>query len=127
MHLPQPLLFKVYLFNVTNSKEVLKGAIPIVNEVGPYIYRQFRDKIVSNISPDESIVSFKTIQRFVFDIEASAPYTESDDVVLLNPHLNVSESSSHFLHSIANCCFPANEPTVVRSPNSRTFIQYCRR
>lgn len=111
VHLPQPLHFKVYLFNVTNSEDVLKGAMPIVNEVGPYIYRQFRDKIVSNISPDESTVSFKTIQKFVFDSEASAPRTESDDVVMLNTHLNVSVCRSRFLHPNANCCFSANAPT----------------
>lgn len=113
MHLPQPLDFKVYLFNVTNPKDVLNGAIPIVNEVGPYIYRQFRDKIVSEISADESIVTYKTIQKFIFDSEASAPYTESDDVVLLNPHLNVSSRSrSRFLHLNANCYL-----IVVSSPN----------
>lgn len=96
VHLPQPLDFKVYLFNVTNAKDVLKGAIPVVNEVGPYVYRQYRDKIVTNISPDQSIVTFRTIQKFVFDSEASAPFTEDDDLVLLNAHLNVSKSMPEF-------------------------------
>lgn len=97
VHLPQPLDFKVYLFNVTNPNGVLKGAIPVVNEVGPYVYRQYRDKIVTDISPDKSIISFKTIQKFVFDREASAPRTENDDLVILNAHLNVSEFHFRFL------------------------------
>lgn len=37
--IPQPLHFKVYIFNVTNPKEILDGGIPKINEIGPYIYR----------------------------------------------------------------------------------------
>jgi len=33
-----PILMKVYFFNVTNPDEIQAGAIPIVNEVGPYVY-----------------------------------------------------------------------------------------
>lgn len=36
---PQPLHFKVYLFNVTNADRVQNGEIPIVQEIGPYVYR----------------------------------------------------------------------------------------
>lgn len=90
VNLPQPLNFKVYLFNVTNAEDVLDGAMPIVNEIGPYVYLQYRNKIVSNISPDKSIVTFRTIQNYVFDHKASAPLTENDNLVLLNAQLNVS-------------------------------------
>lgn len=95
----------MYLFNVTNPNDVLKGALPIVSEVGPYVYRQYRDKIVTNISPDQTIVSFKNIQKYVFDTAASAPFTENDDLVLLNAHLNVSEFhlSSNFSRGNFEC------------------------
>lgn len=36
--LPFPMVFKIYVFNVTNSAEVSKGEKPIVDEVGPYVY-----------------------------------------------------------------------------------------
>lgn len=36
---PQPLEFKVFVFNVTNPDEIHRGALPIVKEVGPYIYK----------------------------------------------------------------------------------------
>lgn len=38
-NLPQPLEFKVYIFNVTNADDIHRGALPIVKEVGPYIYK----------------------------------------------------------------------------------------
>lgn len=36
--LPQPLLFKVYFFNVTNVAEIQNGGKPRVEEIGPYVY-----------------------------------------------------------------------------------------
>lgn len=39
VNIPQPLLFKVFIFNVTNPNEVIEGAVPNVKEIGPYIYR----------------------------------------------------------------------------------------
>lgn len=35
---PLPLDFKVYLFNVTNPDEIMQGAKPKLNEVGPFFY-----------------------------------------------------------------------------------------
>lgn len=37
--LPQPLEFKVYIFNVTNPDAIHNGALPIVKEIGPYVYK----------------------------------------------------------------------------------------
>lgn len=34
----EPLL-KVYLFNLTNSEEFLQGKKPILEEIGPYVYK----------------------------------------------------------------------------------------
>lgn len=36
--IPQPLEFKVYIFNVTNVDEIQKGMQPKVEEIGPYVY-----------------------------------------------------------------------------------------
>lgn len=39
VELPQPMHFMSYVFNLTNPDEVLKGEKPIVQEIGPYIYK----------------------------------------------------------------------------------------
>ncbi|XP_073836371.1 sensory neuron membrane protein 2 isoform X2 [Musca autumnalis] len=88
IQLPQPLTFKVYIFNVTNPMRVQQGATPIVREVGPYVYKQYRRKRVKHFSRDGSKITFTQDQLYVFDEEASAPYKESDHIVALNMHMN---------------------------------------
>uniref|UniRef100_A0A1A9ULV3 Sensory neuron membrane protein 2 n=1 Tax=Glossina austeni TaxID=7395 RepID=A0A1A9ULV3_GLOAU len=88
VQLPQPLSFKVYVFNVTNSHKIQLGAIPIVKEIGPYIYKQFRTKRVQHFSRDGSKITYVQDQLYIFDEEASAPLRESDNIVVLNMHMN---------------------------------------
>ncbi|XP_055324872.1 sensory neuron membrane protein 2 [Sitodiplosis mosellana] len=88
VNIPQPLHFKVFIFNVTNPNEVIEGGVPKVKEIGPYIYRQYRNKDISSVSPDKRFVIFRGIQKFIFDEHASAPLTESDNLVVLNVQLN---------------------------------------
>ncbi|KAL9905933.1 sensory neuron membrane protein 2 isoform 3-T3 [Glossina fuscipes fuscipes] len=88
VQLPQPLSFKVYVFNVTNSHKIQLGAIPIVKEIGPYIYKQFRTKRVQHFSRDGSKITYVQDQLYIFDEQASAPLRESDNIVVLNMHMN---------------------------------------
>jgi hypothetical protein len=37
-NIPEPLSFKIYIFNLTNPMDVQKGGTPILNEIGPYHY-----------------------------------------------------------------------------------------
>ncbi|XP_031619587.1 sensory neuron membrane protein 2 [Contarinia nasturtii] len=88
VNIPQPLSFKVFIFNVTNPSEVIDGGVPNVKEVGPYVYRQYRHKENLEFTDDKRYVIFRGIQKFIFDDEASAPLKESDDLVVLNVQLN---------------------------------------
>ncbi len=36
---PLTPILKVFIFNVTNPDEILAGKIPVVEELGPYVYR----------------------------------------------------------------------------------------
>lgn len=110
------------MFNVTNHLEVQRGALPIVQEIGPYIYkyihifyhifgsflllliidgcRQFRVKTIKGFSSDRSKVLYTQQQTFRFDHEASAPYTEDDRIVVLNVAMNVSLNEYRVRQSI---------------------------
>lgn len=41
-----PDILNAYVFNITNLAAVRKGARPIVNELGPYVFRKWRIKEV---------------------------------------------------------------------------------
>nr|XP_022900239.1 sensory neuron membrane protein 2-like [Onthophagus taurus] len=87
--LPVPLDFKVYMFNITNWREVnFEGEYPNVEEFGPYYYRQYREKINIEYNSDEDSLTYKQFTHFEFDKEASAPLSESDKLVVLNAPLN---------------------------------------
>ncbi|XP_055601534.1 sensory neuron membrane protein 2 isoform X2 [Uranotaenia lowii] len=86
--LPQPLDFKVYIFNVTNPYEVQMGRKPRVVEIGPYVYFQYRHKDNIRFSRDRSKVHFSQQQMYVFDAESSYPLTENDQLTVLNMHMN---------------------------------------
>lgn len=36
--IPDPLNFKIYIFNVTNPMDVQRGRVPVLTEIGPYFY-----------------------------------------------------------------------------------------
>jgi hypothetical protein len=37
-NIPDPLSFKIYIFNLTNPMDVQRGGTPILIEIGPYFY-----------------------------------------------------------------------------------------
>ena len=52
----EPLL-KLYVFNITNPEEVLEGADPVSQELGPYVYRSSLERQVTTVmDPSRQIV-----------------------------------------------------------------------
>ncbi|KAL1131951.1 hypothetical protein AAG570_011562, partial [Ranatra chinensis] len=83
--LPQNLTFSVYLFNITNPNQVENGAIPVVNEVGPYVYQEIREKVDLADDLDEDTVTFSGKTTWYFDGDKSHPLTGKEVVTV--PHL----------------------------------------
>ncbi|XP_039294115.1 sensory neuron membrane protein 1-like [Nilaparvata lugens] len=64
---PIAVEFRIYLFNVTNPEEVHKGAKPIVQEVGPFCYDEWKEKVGFSDNPEEDEVSFHMKNTWIFN------------------------------------------------------------
>lgn len=89
LDLPIPVITNVYLFTVTNSEDVLKGALPVVQEVGPYVYRQNLTRRILSTDSSEDSVTYEKHTAITFDQELSGDHTEDDMVTVINPALLV--------------------------------------
>lgn len=69
---PIPVTFKVYLFNVTNHREVLNGSKPIVEEVGPFVFEQRRSKQVLEYGRENLTITYRDQKQYFFLKEQSA-------------------------------------------------------
>ncbi|XP_074015473.1 scavenger receptor class B member 1 isoform X1 [Numenius arquata] len=68
--IPVPFYMSVYLFEVLNPKEALQGAKPVLNQRGPYVYREYRYK--KNITfHDNDTVSFLEYRQLFFQPDMS--------------------------------------------------------
>ncbi|CAH2063819.1 unnamed protein product, partial [Iphiclides podalirius] len=81
--LPMPLTFKIYLFNVSNPEDVNNGEKPKVTEIGPYVYKEYRERTVLGYGENDT-VKYMMRKSFVFDAKASGALTEQDDVTVIN-------------------------------------------
>lgn len=72
---PIPVTFKVFLFNITNPDEVIKGGKPHVEDIGPYTYEQYRSKDVLFFNKTSLTVTYDDKKRYQFMPEKSPPLT----------------------------------------------------
>ncbi|XP_068099973.1 scavenger receptor class B member 1 isoform X2 [Hyperolius riggenbachi] len=80
--LPVPFFMSIYIFEVKNPQEILLGEKPWVEERGPYVYREKKQK--TNITFHENgTVSFVELRTFWFEPEKSVG-SEDDYVVVPN-------------------------------------------
>ncbi|GAB0090239.1 uncharacterized protein DMENIID0001_049410 [Sergentomyia squamirostris] len=137
MELPQPLLFKVYIFNITNSDEVINdGALPIVREVGPYIYRQYRRKHDVVLSNENREITFVQESEYQYDHRLSAPLSQDDPIFILSMHVNsillevesMMEIMLQPINEVVDLIFGDNTAIIMRTtPRKFLFdgIEFC--
>ncbi|XP_064163990.1 scavenger receptor class B member 1 isoform X1 [Anguilla rostrata] len=80
--IPVPFFMSVYFFNVLNPSEVLAGEKPMLEERGPYVYKEYRQK--DNITfHANNTVSYREYRQYHFMRNMSAG-NESDVVTIPN-------------------------------------------
>ncbi|VEN39165.1 unnamed protein product [Callosobruchus maculatus] len=90
MKMPFPFTFKVYIYNIKNPDDIMEGAKPVMEELGPFVYKVYKWK--SEVKRDEmdGEISYNEYQRYEFDKEASGKYNEDDVVTVMNsPYLTM--------------------------------------
>ncbi|XP_063530203.1 sensory neuron membrane protein 2-like [Cydia strobilella] len=81
--LPMPLTFKIYVFNVTNAEDISAGAKPELEEIGPYVYKQYREKTILGYGENDT-VEYMLKKTFVFDQQKTGSLSEDDEVTVIN-------------------------------------------
>ncbi|XP_042182373.1 lysosome membrane protein 2 [Oncorhynchus tshawytscha] len=81
---PPPVFMQYFFFNVTNPDEFLVGAKPIVSQVGPYTYREYRPKENVTFVDNGTRVSAYQPKTFVFLPERSVGDPDYDMITTIN-------------------------------------------
>ena len=82
---PVPVYLNFYFFNVTNSEAVQLGLeAPKLSQLGPYSYREKRQKVDISWLDGGNSVAFKQIKTWHFEQDKSGDNREEDEVVVLN-------------------------------------------
>lgn len=80
-----PIYLSHYFFNVTNPDEIVyNNSKPRVHELGPFTYREYRNKTDINITADGDKIQYKEHRYYVFDEEKSKGYNESTVICTVN-------------------------------------------
>ncbi|XP_063914720.1 sensory neuron membrane protein 1-like [Zophobas morio] len=85
LKLPIPLDFRIYFFNVTNPLQVQEGQKPILQEVGPYCYDAYKEKIVIAEDKANDTLTYNPYDTYFFNQTRSGDLSQDDYVTILNP------------------------------------------
>ncbi|KAM9087086.1 lysosome membrane protein 2 isoform 2-T2 [Megaptera novaeangliae] len=81
---PLPVHTQFYFFNVTNPEEVLRGETPRLEEVGPYTYRELRNKEDIQFGDNGTTISAVSNKAYVFERDKSVGDPKIDLLRTLN-------------------------------------------
>ncbi|XP_063916640.1 sensory neuron membrane protein 2-like [Zophobas morio] len=83
-NIPFPFKLKVYFFNVTNANDVQMGSKPILREIGPYIYDEFREREVLGINDENDSIRYTQKKNYYFNKDESGCRSEDDIITILH-------------------------------------------
>ncbi|XP_023315904.1 sensory neuron membrane protein 1-like isoform X1 [Trichogramma pretiosum] len=82
---PFPLDFKIYLWNVTNPDEVTKGEKPVLNQIGPYFFEEWQEKVDIVDRKEDDTVEYSLKNKWIFVPGKSDGLDGQEELVM--PHI----------------------------------------
>ncbi|KAG8515212.1 Lysosome membrane protein 2, partial [Galemys pyrenaicus] len=106
-----PVYTQFYFFNVTNPEEILRGEIPRLEEVGPYTYRELRNKADIQFGDNGTTIAAVSNKAYIFERNQSVGDPQTDLIRTLNiPAVTAMEwFSIHFFREIIEALLKAFE------------------
>ncbi|KAG1692634.1 Lysosome membrane protein 2 [Nymphon striatum] len=93
---PVPVLFKIYFFNVSNPEEVKNKAIPHLTEVGPYVFKETRDKVKINFTDNGDSISYRNKKSYEFDPDSSKGSLDDYIQTVNVPYVGMAKKIKNF-------------------------------
>ncbi|KAI5278887.1 lysosome membrane protein 2 [Manis pentadactyla] len=111
---PLPVYAQFYFFNVTNPEEILRGETPQLEEVGPYTYRELRNKVDIQFGDNGTTISAVSKKTYIFDRNQSVGDPTTDLIRTLNiPVLTAMNwAQIHFLRELIEALLEAYQQTL---------------
>ncbi|KAF8570142.1 hypothetical protein P879_01049 [Paragonimus westermani] len=98
-----PILFKVYLMNLTNEDEVLAGGRPRLRQVGPFVYREHREHYDVQFSNDSSPRKIRYKHRIFYSFQPDLSSSDPTTVAITTPHLFCLSPDSYWVRYGISC------------------------
>ncbi|XP_042220970.1 protein peste-like [Homarus americanus] len=120
---PVPLYLRFYFYNFTNPDEFSKGGKAVLDEVGPYCYREYHEKQNLTFHPNNTVTFFQ--QRWwLWDQGCSGNLSLDDIITSLN---TVPISAAWSVRNKPLMLTGLNSILVSQKENSSPEPQYMRR
>ncbi|KAJ9589995.1 hypothetical protein L9F63_016887, partial [Diploptera punctata] len=82
--IPDPIPFKIYLFNITNPMDVQQGKKPVLQEIGPYYFEEHKEKVNIEDFDKDDTVAYNPKDTWTFKIDKSNGLTGNEIITFPN-------------------------------------------